>query len=306
MNDTVPTALAFPGMGIRLTGFERALFLRRRKTMLPFFEEAGALATVDLVSVLEGGSSHGNHLDDRNSQLFTCAFSAAMSDALQDNGITPRYAAGYSFGLYAALFAIRALTFSQTLASACFAFDTMREACAGNAWGMAAIIGLSLPETEKLARDSLVVVNVNSDSCVIIAGLRRDCEALCGRAMERQAIKAELLPVDIPYHSPRVLAAATQKFRSFLEGLSWRQPVFPLVSSIDADLLSGAEGLKDYTARHLCTPISWLKTVGRLDSLGVARIIECGPGVSLSRHGGFMPFGISYVNIKNIGRRYGV
>jgi [acyl-carrier-protein] S-malonyltransferase len=298
MNDTIPTALAFPGMGIRLTGFERALFLRRRETMLPFFEEAGAKASVDLVAALERGTA--KDLDDRNSQLFTCAFSSALSDALQNNGIAPQYAAGYSFGLYAALFAVRALTFSQTLACVCFAFDAMRDACKGSTWGMAAIIGLSLLETEKLVRDSLVIVNVNSDACLIVAGLRRDCEALCCRAMEHQAIKAELLPVEIPYHSPDVLAAASQKFRSFLEGLSWNQPVFPLVSSINADLLSGAEGLLDYTARHLCTPISWLKTVGRLHSLGVERIIECGPGVSLSRHGGFMPFEISYVNVKNI------
>lgn len=291
-------------MSIRLTGFERALFSRHRKKMLPFFEQAAAVATVDLIGVLDREAAQD--LDDRNSQLFTCAFSAALSDVLMDHGIVPQYAAGYSFGLYAALFTIRTLPFSQVVACACFAFDAMRDACAGNAWGMAAIIGLNLPEIEKLIQDSLVIVNINSDACAIVAGLRHDLDALRGRAMDRSAIKAKLLPMDIPYHSPAVLAGASEKLRVYCAALPWQRPLFPLVSSIDAGLLTDTSQVMEYTARHICTPISWLKTVERLGSLGVTRIIECGPGVSLSRHGSFMPFDISYVNIKNIRRWSGL
>jgi [acyl-carrier-protein] S-malonyltransferase len=304
MTENSTTAFAFPGMGIRLTGFERALFLRHRRKMLPFLEEAGAAATVDLVSLLEREETHD--LDDRNSQVFTFAFNSALSDVLQSEGLVPQYAAGYSFGLYAALFATRALPFSDLLSCVCFAFDAMRDACAGSAWGMAAVIGLNLSEIENLLRGSLAVVNVNSTACAIVAGLRSDLGALCARAVERRAIKAELLPVDIPYHLPAVLAGASDKLRDFCNSLPWQRPLFPLVSSVNGSLLTGAHEICEYTARHLSTPISWLTTVERLHALGVTRIIECGPGVSLSRHGSFMAFDISYVNVKNIGRRCGI
>jgi [acyl-carrier-protein] S-malonyltransferase len=304
MTENSTTAFAFPGMGIRLTGFERALFLRHRRKMLPFLEEAGAAATVDFVNLLEREERHD--LDDRNSQVFTFAFSAALSDVLQSEGLVPQYAAGYSFGLYAALFATRALPFSDILSCVCFAFDAMRDACAGRAWGMAALIGLGLPEIESLLQDSLTVVNVNSDACVIVAGMRSDLDEFCARAMSRQAIKAELLPVDIPYHSSAVLASASDRLRDFCTSLPWQTPLFPLISSVDGRLLTHANEVSDYTARHISTPLSWLAAVGRLHELGVSRIIECGPGVSLSRHGSFMAFDISYVNVKNIRRRSGI
>jgi [acyl-carrier-protein] S-malonyltransferase len=304
MSENCLTAFAYPGMGIRMTGFERAVFIRHRKKMLPFFEQAAAAATVDLVGLIEQDAAQC--LDDRNSQLFTFAFSSALSDIAFESGIVPQYAAGYSFGLYAALYAVRALPFSAVLACASFAFNAMREACVGNTWGMAAIIGLSLPEVKELVRDSLVVVNVNSDACVIVAGLRHDLDALCLQARDRQAIKAEFLPVGIPYHSPAVLALASEKLREYCSELPWQRPRLPLVSSIDASLLTEASQVREQVIRHICTPISWKKTVAWLKSLGVTRIIECGPGVSLSRHGQFMPFDISYVNIKNIKRCCGL
>jgi [acyl-carrier-protein] S-malonyltransferase len=306
MNEHRRIAFAFPGMGIRLTGFEQAFFSRHREKMLPFFEEANAAAegVVDLVTVLE--SNDAQDLDDRNSQIFTFAFSAAMYEVLSDRFETAKFLAGYSFGHYAALFASRALTFSQGLLCACRAYDIMSESCRNGKWGMAAIVGMTSDELKNLAGKTATLVNINSSTCAIYSGSVDEMQSLCKDAMRAGAIKAELLPVRIPYHQPSILSSASVKVRDFVETLSWKRPAIPIISSIDQTLLSDETSLMDYTARHLCTPIDWLKTAARLSALGVTRIIECGPGVSLSRHGSFMPFEISYVNIKNIQRRCGI
>ena len=178
----------------------------------------------------------------------------------------------------------------------------MEDRCTGNKFGMSAIIGLTMAEITAIIREGMAVVNVNSDTCVICAGLRSALDACNEEAKERGAITAELLAVGIPYHHPVLLAGAADKMRASLGAFKWRQPMVPIVSSIDGTLLDTAEAIADYTARHLCTPINWLGTVQALFSSGVTRIVECGPGVSLSRHGLFMPFPIAYVNVKNMRR----
>jgi len=223
---------------------------------------------------------------------------------LEREAEVPRYLAPYSFGVYAALFAAHALTFSQTLSCACRAYDIMCSACGKNDWNMAVIIGLTIAEIKEIA-GSIVLVNITSDTCAIIAGRRADSIKFCEDALQRGALKAEVLPVSIPYHLPGVLAASIEEFRSFLKTISWNKPAFPIISTIDQRELDTCESLLDFTARHIGTPINWLKTVSRLRTLGITRIIECGPGISLSRHGMFMPFEITYVNIKTLSSRLG-
>jgi len=306
MSDSNITAFAFPGMGIRLSGFERAVFLRHRQRMLPFLQEATEAATADFVAMLELGTIQKQNLDDRNSQIFTFGFSAALYEVFRDTGIAARYMAGYSFGHYGSLYAARCLSFSGALSCACRAFDLMQECCPVGTWGMVVIVGLGLIEIDDLVKGSITLVNVNSDTCVICAGLSSELLLLRQQAVERGALKAEVLPVAIPYHMPGVLSKASEKLRPYLETLSWRAPAVPIVSSLDQRLLTETDDVIDYTVRHCCTPIHWLKTVSRLRSLGVNRIIECGPGVSISRHGKFMPYDISYVNVKNLLRQYGI
>jgi [acyl-carrier-protein] S-malonyltransferase len=301
MNENGKTAFAFPGMGIRLTGFELAVFCRHEADMRPFFDEASTIAAIDLAGVLKNNTV--GELDDRNSQIFTYTFSAALSVVCRKNGTIPAYVAGYSFGYYAALFTAQTLPFKEILTLACRAFDIMAERCNGKNYGMATIIGLTLAEIDELNNGKVAVVNINSDACVIVAGSVPELVALCAQAVRLGAIKAELLPVRIPYHHPGVLAAASDTLRAYLTTFAWQQPVIPVISSVDNSLLTSTADIIDYTARHLCTPLNWLTTMGRLHSLGVTRIVECGPGISLSRHGQFMPFDISYVNVKNLPKR---
>jgi malonyl CoA-acyl carrier protein transacylase len=229
MNENLGTAFAFPGMGIRLTGFERALFIRHRERMLPFLTEASDTAGKDLVSVLEHDTVAGQDLDDRNSQIFTFAFSAALFEVLMDNGVSAHYMAGYSFGHYAALFATHCLPFSAALSCAGRAYDIMRESCPDGRWGMAVVVGLPQAEMEDLLTGSITLVNVNSDTCVILAGSVDDLGLLRGRAMDRGALRAEMLPVTIPYHSPAILSNASEKLRTYLKTLPWNAPAVPIV-----------------------------------------------------------------------------
>jgi malonyl CoA-acyl carrier protein transacylase len=115
-----------------------------------------------------------------------------------------------------------------------------------------------------------------------------------------------LLDIDMPYHHPGYLAAATDRFRAFLSGLAWSVPCCPIVSPIDQALLADPARLLECTASNISTPIRWQKVVERLAALGVAVAVECGPGISLTQHASFIEGAPKHVNTKTSAWKLGI
>jgi [acyl-carrier-protein] S-malonyltransferase len=297
-------ALAFPGVGVRLSGCEAGFYQKHRGRLRPLLEEASSAAGMDLEFALlrdQIGSA-----GEKSRQLFTYAFSTGVALVLREQGLVPAYAAGYSFGVYAALHATGMISFSDGLTILAQAYSLMRSACNGHALGMGYVVGLTRGEIEKLLAGrlycGLVLVNSNSDTCNVLAGPRETLEGFLAEAQDRGALAAECLSVKIPYHHPTLLGKVSPQFRSYLERFSWNPPSCPLVSSIDQRLLTAPEEIVDFTARNLSTPNNWQKVVGTLAGVGVTRMFECGPGISLSQNGRFLPHDIQYFNVKNLQR----
>ncbi len=219
----------------------------------------------------------------------------------------PAFLAGYSFGVYAAFFASGAVSFADGLAMMDAAYQLMAAQCHGRRFGMGVVLGLRESELAELAAapEFLDVrqVNANNDACGIFSGPREALARFLGAAKSRDALSAEMLDVAIPYHHPLFLADVSPRFHQFISGLAWREPATPLVSSVDQELLTSAAQLRDFAARNLSSPISWRKVVARLQAGGVGRIVECGPGVSLTQNGRFLDPPLRYLNLKNLPRQ---
>ena len=54
----------------------------------------------------------------------------------------------------------------------------------------------------------------------------------------------------------------------------------------------------EFTAQNLSTPISWRGVIARMTALKVEEVIECGPGVSLTRSAQFLADAPRHRNIK--------
>lgn len=299
------TAFAFPGVGVKQSGYELRFFEDHRKEFLEFFEEASEYAGSNFTNDLT--NNRIDDLDDSTKQFYTFAYCSAMYSVISDSEIKPDFLAGYSFGIYAALYASGAIGFHEGLAIIERAYQLMEEACCELDCGMALTIGLKEQEVRSLldAKEykSLAIVNCNHDVCTICSGTKEEIEDFLSEARKQDALSAETLDVSIPYHNPALLSDVIKEFDNFLRNFTWNTPRYPLVSSIDQQIINDPERLLRFTAENLASPISWKKVVLALRKAGTQRVIECGPGISLTQNGRFIPSEIKYINVKNVKRK---
>lgn len=305
--ETERVAFVFPGIGAPLCGAEAEFVARHRAVMAPYLAEASDRAGADLADALARQTVHT--LDHRARELFVHAFNCGAYAVCEGMGLRPAYVAGYSFGIYSALAVTGALRYSDGLALADRARQLATEDCAGHRCGMAAIVGLGEAEVRAILQRpdcaSLCLANVNSDTSVILSGLCAELEIALAEALARDALKAVMLDTDIPFHNPRFLAPAAERFRAGLGACDWRPAACPVISSINQSLLTAPQELLDLTARNLCTPIHWRRIVERMAALGITQAIECGPGVSLTRSAQFIDGAPPHTNVKIAMRRRG-
>ena len=298
------TAFVFPGAGVALCGPEAEIFQAHRDVFGPLFDETSAFAGRDLAATLLAGDV--GRLTDRENQLLFYAFSAGLCDVFTARGVTPDLVAGYSFGVYAAAYAAGAVSYADGMRILVRAYEIMDGARGERPAGLAVVVGLSGAEVDEVLAGgrwpSLATVNVNDETGRVVAGYADELDAFLAAATSRDAPVAKRLAVAIPYHHPRLLDGVTPAFAAFLAGVPVRAPRCPVVSSIDQTLITDAGALRDFLTQNLTTPIDWMAVARRLHDEGIERVVECGPGVSLTQSGRFLPFALRYVNVRNARR----
>jgi len=304
-------AFVFPGVGVAPSGHEGEFLQRHRGVMQPFLDEASAFAGEDLNAALRPATPDGpGRLSACGEELFTYAFDCAVAAVYLQAGLEPAYVAGHSLGLYAALAVTGAVRFGDGLAMVERARAFVREACPHGPFGMAVVIGMRQVEIERLLGDpahgGLALANVNNETAAVLSGKVPDLRRFLAAADREGALKAVLLDIDLPYHNPRFLAPATDRFRTFLGTLAWTAPSCPIVSPIDQALLEDPAALWECTARNISSPIRWLKVIERLAALEAAVAVECGPGISLTQHAYFISGAPKHVNTKTSPWKLGI
>jgi [acyl-carrier-protein] S-malonyltransferase len=294
-------AFVFPGAGVPCCGAEAELCARHEAAFAPFLKEASSRAGIDFAAALAGGRIDA--APDREKQLFTYAFGAAFGELLRARGVEPVATAGYSFGVYAAMFGAGAISFERGCDVLERAYAVMAEEVGAADCGMGIVVGLSAGEIRDVLSGpgcgGLVHANSNSETCHVLSGPTPALLLALDAAARRDAISAKALPVSIPYHHPGILSRASGRLREFLEGVELCAPRCPIVSSIDQRLLTAPGEIARFVAANIATPISWLRVVGALAALGADAIVECGPGVSLVQNARFIAGAPPHVGVRN-------
>lgn len=307
MNKYMKNIFAFPGVGVKFCGKEKDFFLRNKKFVIPYIETASMKLGKDLMDVFNRDEQV--FLNSQEERFFTAAFSCAVASFFSSCGVEADGAACYSFGIYPALYSTEVLSFDEILdvmslaeKHMSIATDLIDEPC-----GMAVIVGLIKEDAEELIRrvnkESLLKVNENNDTCIIVSGLKKDLENYIKVALDEDAITAELLDVNIPYHHSGLLGSIKEDLKKELGLLNWKDAKFPIISSVDRSVLIKAEDILNFAVDNTCTPISWYHVVEKAAKSGAERIFECGHGISLTQNGRFSGLDIDYVNIKNYKRK---
>jgi len=277
-------ALLFPGQGSQFVGMGRKLY-EESTAARAVFEEADTVLGFSLSQLCFEGPEEELKLT-ANTQPAMLAHSIAAWRALQESHPQrlegAAFAAGHSLGEYSANVVAGSLAFAQALRLVRARGGFMQEAVSPGVGAMAAIVGLAAEEVgqacEEAAQGEVVApANFNSPEQTVIAGHAGAVERASEICRARGAKRAILLPVSAPFHCA-LMAPARERMRPLLEKTRFSDPVWPVVTNLDAIPRARGDELREALLRQIDSPVRWVESVRALAREGVDRALEIGPG----------------------------
>jgi [acyl-carrier-protein] S-malonyltransferase len=241
---------------------------------------ATAMPGLSLQAVL---SDQDRLFSNRLAQPLIVAATAAIWSSLQAQLPTPELVAGYSIGELAAWHIAGAMSASQAIALA-QARAQLMDACLQPQAPQAlfAVSGIALrPLATLLASQRLhVAIENDVDSC-IAGGLQQDLLSATAE-IEKHGGKITLLPVTVASHTP-LMADAVAPFADQLRQQLALDPALPLLSGLNAQVLTKKEQAIETLSQQLARTIHWSACMDACAERGVTAVLELGPGAALSR-----------------------
>ena len=273
-------AFVFPGQGSQAVGMGRDL-----GEASPRWNAASAALGFDLKKLVFEGPEADLTLT-ANTQPAILATSIVALDALKAAGIRCEFVAGHSLGEYSALVAAGAIDFADAVRTVRARGQYMQEAVPAGEGAMAAVLGLDRALVAQACEEATDVgpvqlANLNGPGQTVIAGATAAVKKAADLAKAKGAKRAVLLPVSAPFHSA-LLKPAAERLATVLRAVPFRDLAVPLVTNVDADLLTEGARVADTLVRQVTAPVRWEDVVLRLAKEGVTACVEVGPGKVLS------------------------
>jgi [acyl-carrier-protein] S-malonyltransferase len=217
---------------------------------------------------------------------------AAYRVWMAEVGVKPDAVAGHSLGEYSALVAAGVLTLAQATPLVRLRAQAMQEAVPVGTGAMAAILGMDaasvaagcLEVTQSFGSGSLESVqaaNFNDPAQTVISGSKAAVEKACELLKANGAKRALPLPVSAPFHSS-LMKPAAEKLRVRLAEIEFAAPQIALVNNIDVAVQTSADDIRDALYRQAFGPVRWVECVQAIKAMGIANLVECGPGKVLA------------------------
>ena len=280
-------AFVFPGQGSQAVGMGQSLAAASPAAAAAFAAADAALDEPISQLAWEGPAADLDRTE--NAQPALLATSIAYLAALRERSAAagaqlpdPAFAAGHSMGQYSALVAAGVVPLEVAIRLVRERGRLMQASGSGRPGAMAAIIGLDdarLPEliAEGSKYGVFGVANRNAPGQVVVSGERAAIEAGAEVATRLGARKAIVLPVSVAAHSP-LMAEAADGMRRALAGVTFADPVPPLLANADGHVLASGEDCRAELVDHLTTGVDWVAAIRRLAADGVTTFVEVGPG----------------------------
>ena len=249
------------------------------------FEEADRVLGIRLSSLCFEGPDEELKLTV-NTQPAILTSSIAALRTLEARGARADFVAGHSLGEYTALVAAGSLKFDEALGAVRKRGLYMQEAVPPGEGAMAALIGIDVETVHSIcaeasSRGVCAPANVNSPNQTVIAGHRPAVERAVELAKAKGAKRAVMLPVSAPFHC-ELMKPAAERLAALFTGTEFSDLKVPLVTNVDAELITRGAEARDALLRQVASPVRWSESIQQLLDEGVTRFIEVGPGKVLS------------------------
>ena len=190
----------------------------------------------------------------------------------------PAFAAGHSLGQYSALVAAGSLALEDALRLVRERGQLMGEAKTGT---LAAIVGLDEQTVTEICQESgAEVANYNAPTQTVVGGTPVAVERACALAKERGG---RGIPVNVSgaFHTS-LMEPAARAFAEVLHDTEVRDPVTPVIGNVSAEPLGSAEDVRADLGAQIRSPVRWYQSMDFLQTAGVLRVMEVGPGQVLT------------------------
>jgi len=274
--------MVFPVQGAQSLGMGKELFDKQR-IVQDFFDKASHCLGNNFVRLCFA-SSERELRETINAQTSIFLVSSAIATLLKEKyDVVPDIVAGHSSGEYAAIFAAGGMTFADALYLLKKRAEFMDLATKSAKGGMMAVMGLSYKELlevcqkfdEPLGNEVVAqVVNYNSPKQLVVSGTLEILEKVQAEVRAAGA-KSVMLKVAGAFHS-RLMNAAAEKFAKYMVKVDFKDLQVPLVSNINADIITTGEQINESLKQQMNSHVQWWPSMQRLKDCDV--IIQVGPG----------------------------
>ena len=218
--------------------------------------------------------------ETRNTQPCLFAMELAAAAVLEEKGIVPEAAAGFSLGEVTAAAFTGIVDRETSFRLVCKRGALMQAAAEQFDTSMAAVVKLT-PETVQAlcSRYSQVYpVNFNCPGQITVSGL---AEQMTAFAADVKAAGGRAIPLKVggAFHSP-FMAQAAQAFADELANAAMSKGRMPLYSNVTA--LPYDDNPRDLLSRQIASPVLWERIIRNMADAGMDTFIEIGPGKTLT------------------------
>lgn len=241
--------------------------------------------------------------DELQAHYFCYINCAAVSTVMKKKNIIPEYVAGYSMGLFPALFHAEAVSFEEGLLLMHNIYIRALNSMDEKRYGMGVIVGLTCDAVNRQISDNskdIQIIDVSNEHVINVTGIYDDVVDFL-KIAGKTALNAKMLPITLPYHS-KFTNNATDKIVDYLKDVSIKDPVFRIVSCVNQQVLSSARDIKDELRINVSHTINWFKTMKKMLELEVNLFVECGMSKSLTQLARFIHGNYEIYNINDFSK----
>ena len=269
-------AYIFPGQGSQFPGMGKDLF-EGYSFAREIFSEADELLGFSLSEIMFNGTE-----DELKQTKVTqpAIYLHSILIAKLGTNFKPDMVAGHSLGEFSALVASGGLSWQDGLSLVSKRALAMQKACEIEPSTMAAVLGLSDEQIEKVCAEfngEVVAANFNCPGQVVISGSIQGVELAGEKLKEAGAKRVLLLPVGGAFHSP-FMEPARLELAAAIEAAKIDRPICPIFQNVNAKASQNEVEIKANLIAQLTGPVRWTQSIEAMVSAGATEFIECGPG----------------------------
>jgi [acyl-carrier-protein] S-malonyltransferase len=274
-------AIVFPGQGSQSLGMMDNL-IALDDDVKKIFNIASEILGYNILEIISSGPKEKLNETEITQPAILLTSYATWLLWKKKSDLIPDVLAGHSLGEYTALLCAGVINLEDAINLVSERGKFMQKSVPSNIGAMAAILGLADEVIEKLCQDAsknkiVSAANYNSPGQVVISGHKTAVKRVINMAKEVGAKRAVLLPVSVPSHCV-LMKNAAYEFSKLLNVITFKDAEIPILQNVDAKIKTSSNEIKPILLEQLYKPVRWVDTINTIHSLGVIKIIECGPG----------------------------